>query len=92
MVSKIFVLIFWVIENEVTKEKTHTCKENPGASATVCGEVSHPGDGEVVEEADEKTADNMELQVHEGKEVNDEDYHVSLLNLPAGITDMVGLI
>ena len=92
MVSKILVLIFWVIENEVTQEKTHTCKKNPDASATVCGDVSHPGDGTVVEEADEKTADNMELQVYEDKEVNDVDYHVSPFNLPAGITDMVCLI
>ena len=59
-------LIFWVTDNEVTQEKAHACKENPDSRAAVSGDVSHIGDSAVVEEADEETADNMELHVQEG--------------------------
>ena len=62
--------------------------ENPD----VGGDVSNTGGRTVVEEAYQKTAGNMELQVQEGTEINDVDYHVPLLHPPAGTTDMVNWI
>ena len=75
MFSKILVLIFWVIKEEVTQEKTPTGKETP--------KIVHTGETAELEEADQKTADNIELQVDDGKEVNDVDYHISPFNPPA---------
>ena len=88
MVYKIFVFIFWVIQEKVTQENTSTGMENPD----VGGDVSNTGGRTVVEEAYQKTAGNMELQVQEGTEINDVDYHVPLLHPPAGTTDMINWI